>query len=319
MNKAFVFLVFLILNLVVLGASQAHDTVAGPEPMNFEQITSAFGMDFDNAEVKTEKLAENLYVLFGVGGNIVVSIGEDGVFLVDDQFPQVMPKIKEAIREIGGGDIDFAVNTHWHFDHAEGNLTLGPEGTWLVAHQNSREMMKQDNVINLVMVAYEQKAYPESAWPDVTFKDEMQFHLNGQQIDLFHFGPAHTTGDTAVVFRGGNVVHMGDVFNTSGYPFIDSGNGGELDGVIKFCQEILKQIDSNSIVIPGHGPVSNYQGMQEYVEMLITVRDRIKELIDQGKTLEEVIAANPTAEFDKSRGNNKMFIDRAYHSLAHSH
>ena len=319
MYKKFIFFVFLVINFIALPVLQAHDKIEPSKPMNLEELTSAFGWDLENAKITTQKIADNLYVLFGIGGNIAVSLGEDGVFIVDDQFPQVMPKIKEAISEIGGGDINFAVTTHWHFDHAEGNLTLGPEGTWLVAHQNSREMMKDDHVINLVLAAYEQKAYPESAWPDVTFKDEMQFHLNGQQIDLFHFGPAHTTGDAAVVFRGANAVHMGDVFNNAGYPFIDSGNGGELEGLIKFCQETLKRIDSDTIVIPGHGPVADYQAMQDYVDMLITVRDRLKKQIEQGATLEEVMAAKLTAEFDEQKGDSRMFIDRAYHSMAHTH
>lgn len=297
----------------------AHDKVSGPKPMNLKQLTSAFGWDLDHAEIKTEKITDSLYVLFGVGGNIAVSIGDDGVFIVDDQFPKLMPKIKAAIAKLGGKEINFAVTTHWHFDHAEGNLALGPDGTWLVAQQNSREMMKQDHVVNLVIAAYEQKAYPQSAWPDVTFKDELQFHLNGDQIDLMHFGPAHTTGDAAVIFREANAVHMGDVFNNAGYPFIDSGNGGQIDGVINFCQEILKQINKDTTVIPGHGPVTDYQTMQDYVDMLIVVRNRIKKLIASGASLEEVIAAKPTVEFDELKGDSKMFIDRAYHSLEHSH
>ncbi len=319
MIKVLIVLSFLLNSILLTSAAYAHDKVPGPKPMNLEQLTSAFGWDLEGAEIETQKVADNLYVLFGIGGNIAVSIGEDGVFIVDDQFPQLMPKIKAAIAEIGGGEIKFAVTTHWHFDHAEGNLSLGPDGTWLVAQQNSREMMKQDRIINLVLAAYEQKAYPKSAWPDVTFKSDMQFHLNDQKIDLLHFGPAHTTGDAAVIFRGANAVHMGDVFNNSGYPFIDSGNGGQIDGVINFCQEILKQINKDTIVIPGHGPVTDYDAMQEYVDMLITVRDRIKNLLANGASLEDVIAAKPTAEFDASKGDPKMFIDRAYHSLAHSH
>ena len=123
-------------------------------------LLSAFGWDLETAKITTQKLDDGLAVLFGVGGNIGVSIGDDGVFIVDDQFPALMPKIKAAIGELGGEGVDFAVTTHWHFDHAEGNLALGPEGTWLVAHENSREMMKDDHVINLVVAAYEQKGLP---------------------------------------------------------------------------------------------------------------------------------------------------------------
>jgi len=295
----------------------AHNGPDTPEPMDLDGLLAAFGWDFATTDVTTQKIADDFYVLFGMGGNIGVSVGADGVFIVDDQFPQLMPKIKQAISAVGGNTIDFAVNTHWHFDHAEGNLTLGPEGTWLVAQANSREMMKNDHVINLVIAAYDQKAYPESAWPDITYTDDMQFHLNGQTIELMHFGPAHTTGDTAVYFEGTNAVHLGDVFNNSGYPFIDTDNGGSLDGVIHFCSETLKRINKDTVVIPGHGPVVDYKALVAYINMLETVRERIKRLVDAGATLDEVYAANPTSEYDAVRGDNRGFINRAYMSLSH--
>ena len=314
-NQRSVSLIALISLFLSLSA-WAHDGPPLPENRDLDTLMTEFGWDV-NMEVTTQKITDDLYVLFGLGGNIAVNIGEDGVFIVDDQFPVVMPKIKEAIGELGGDGIDFAVTTHWHFDHAEGNLALGPAGTWLVAHENSREMMKTDHVINLVVAAYEQKAYPESAWPDITFDDDMLFHLNGQTIELMHFGPAHTTGDAAVIFRGSNAVHLGDVFNNAGYPFIDAGNGGELEGVIEFCAKTLLHIDEDTVVIPGHGPVTDYQALSDYVEMLVVIRDRMLEMIDQGKTLEEVYAAKPTADFDKKMGDNTGFINRAYMSLTH--
>ena len=299
------------------GLASAHSAPPVQDPMDLDTLVNAFGWNFETAEITVEKVADDLYVLFGVGGNIAVNIGDDGVFIVDDQFPQVMEKIKAAIGEIGGDHIDFAVTTHWHFDHAEGNLALGPDGTWLVAHENSREMMKDDHVINLVQVAYNQKAYPESAWPDITYDDNMKFHVNGQTIELHHFGPAHTTGDTAVIFRDTNAVHLGDVFNNSGYPFIDAGNGGTLDGMIHFCRETLKLINEDTIVIPGHGPVTDYQALAQYIVMLETVRERIVNLVRDGATLVEIMAAKPTAEFDRQYGDPTLLINRAYMSLTH--
>jgi glyoxylase-like metal-dependent hydrolase (beta-lactamase superfamily II) len=262
------------------------------------------------------ELAENFHVLFGVGGNILVSIGENGVLIVDDQFPQMVPKYKAKIGELGGGAIDFAINTHWHFDHADGNQVLGPEGTWLVAHANSREMMTKNNVINLVTTRRDQPAYPESALPVLTYDDRMHFHFNGERIDLVHFGPAHTTGDTAVIFRGHRTVHMGDVFNNAGYPFIDADNGGSLNGIIEFCSKVLAEIEASYTVVPGHGPVADGQTLAEYVAMLTTIRDRMSALIASGATLEQVIAARPTAEWDERKGNPASFIDRAYLSLS---
>lgn len=276
--------------------------------------------DFDAARIESQQIADGFHVLFARGegviaGNIAVSIGEQGVLIVDDQLPQLAPKYKAAIRELGGADIDFAINTHWHFDHSDGNKVLGPEGVWLVTHENSRAMLLEDNKINLVDSMIDQPTYPPAALPVITYGRDMSFHFNGEQIDLMHFGPAHTTGDTAVVFRGRNVVHLGDVFNTSGYPFIDADNGGTLAGVITFCQAVLEKIDENAIVIPGHGPASNYQGLVDYVTMLSTVRDRIQALVASGASLEQVAAARPTAEFDAANGDPASFINRAYTSM----
>lgn len=268
-----------------------------------------------NTPITTQKIADNFHVLFGVGGNIVLSIGENGVLIVDDQFPQMVPKYKATIGELGGGKIDFAINTHWHFDHADGNQTLGPDGTWFVAHENSRQMMTKNNVINLVTTRRDQPAYPNAALPVLAYDDTMRMHFNGERIDLLHFGPAHTTGDTAVIFRGHNVVHLGDVFNNTGYPFIDADNGGSLNGVIEFCTKVLEQIDSTYIVVPGHGPIADYRALEDYVAMLTTIRDRMAALIASGATLEQVVAAQPTSEWDARKGNPATFLNRAYASL----
>lgn len=266
--------------------------------------------------IRAEKLAENFHVLFGVGGNILVSIGANGVLIVDSQFPQMVPKYKAAIGDLGGGLVNFAINTHWHFDHADGNQVLGPEGTWLVAHENSRALLTRNNVVNVVTQRLEQPAYPETALPVLTYDDAMRFHFNGERIDLLHFGPAHTTGDTAVVFRGHKTVHLGDVFNNTGYPFVDADNGGSLSGIIEFCTRVLAQIDETYLVVPGHGPVADAKVLAEYVAMLTTIRDRMAALIASGATLEQIAAARLTAEWDERKGNPASFIDRAFVSLS---
>lgn len=291
-------------------------TATAEETLSLDELADAFGWDFESAEVTVQTLADGFHVLFGVGGNIAVSVGENGTLIVDDQFPQMMERIDEALAAIGSKGVDFAVNTHWHFDHAEGNLTLGPRGTWLVSQANSRAMMADSHVVNLVAWKYRQDPYPIAARPVITYDDQMQFHFNGEQLDLMHFGPAHTTGDTAVIFRGRNAVHLGDVFNNSGYPFIDADNGGSINGVIEFCSQVRDQINKDSIVIPGHGPVTDYQGLVDYISMLSVVRDRIQGMIDAGKSLGDVIAAKTTAEFDERYGDPGMLVDRAYTSLA---
>lgn len=314
----------LALSLAIASPALAHGSKAaesdghGPV-MSPDQIYSAFGWDFDKAEIKTEKAAEGLYVLFGLGGNIAVSVGKDGTLIVDDQFPQLMPKIKAALKEIGSEDVDFVINTHWHFDHADGNMTLGKEGSWIVSQSNSRAMMLDDQIVNFGPFAGEQKAYPEHALSDITFDRTMQFHINGQQIDLLHVGPAHTNGDTAVIFRGTNAAHLGDVFNNAGYPFIDADNGGDLAGMIAFCQAVHDMIDDDTIVIPGHGPVTDRAKLARYIEVLTIIQGRVQALIDEGKSLPEIMAAKPTADFDAEFQANEMmlpsFLSRVYASL----
>ncbi len=192
---------------------------------------------------------------------------------------------------------------------------LGPDGTWIVANEKSREMLLKNNVINLVTAKREQPKYPETALPVITYDNSMRFHFNGERIDLLHFGPAHTTGDTAVVFRDHKTVHMGDVYNNAGYPFIDADNGGSLNGVIEFSSKVLQQIDSDYIVVPGHGPVAKYQDLADYVAMLTTIRDRMKALIDSGATLQQVTAARLTSDWDKKKGDPASFLNRSYTSL----
>lgn len=310
-----IFLMCLLLSPLAL----AHDTAKVPDPMDEDSLLSAFSWDKKAATVTTEKVSRRLHVLYGLGGNIAASIGDDGVLIVDDQFPELVPRVMAAIGKLGGKRVDFAINTHWHFDHAAGNKVMGPAGTWLVAQANSRRMMQQDNVINLVIAAHKQEAYPHKALPVITFDKTMQFHFNGELIELLHFGPAHTTGDAVVYFHESNAVHMGDVFNNAGYPFIDAGNGGGIDGVIEFCKQVSAKINRKTVIIPGHGKIADYKTLQAYISMLATVRERISQLIKKGATLEQVMAAKVTAEFDKQYGDNTMFVDRAYTSLAHDH
>ena len=316
----------LVLGLVLAGLgtglavpATSQEEVKTDVTVSLDDLLTSFGWDLETAEIRSQKLADGFYVLFGLGGNIAVSIGESGTLIVDDQFPELMPKIEATLTELGSDGVDFAINTHWHFDHAEGNLALGPAGTWIVSQANSRDRMATSNIVNLVKARYRQQAYPPAALPVITYRDRMSFHFNGEQIDLLHPGPAHTTGDTAVIFRSHNAVHMGDVFNNTGYPFIDADSGGEIDGMIAFCQAVLDEIPKGSTVIPGHGEVTDRAALQRYVTMLKTVRDRVWDMIKKGKSVEQVIAAKPTADLDPTFGdvaNSLGFVDRVYSSLA---
>jgi len=280
-----------------------------------QAVMDAFGWDFNEAEISIESISDNIHVLFGLGGNILVSTGADGVLLVDDQMPELKYKILRSLRKIGGKSVDYIINTHWHFDHAEGNLAFGPDGAKIVAHENSRKMMLNPKPINLSFIVYPQQPYPLNAVPQITYQDSMKLHLNGDQIELYHFGHAHTTGDTAVYLRNSNVLHMGDVFNMTGPPFIDAGNGGSIDGIIRFCEEILKAVNDETVVVPGHGPISTTEDIQTYIDMLIVVRDRIQAQILEGKSLQEIIESDPTKEWRDKFGDGPFIvgvIDRAY-------
>ena len=273
------------------------------------------------ATVRTEQLAPGLHVLFGAGGgqaagNVVALIGAAGALVVDTGYPQFVPKYRDEVARLGGGTITHAINTHWHDDHSEGNKVLGPDGVLLIAHTNSRDMLTRDNKINVVRTVLELAAYPAAALPAVTFDDRMELYFNGERIEILHASRAHTAGDAAVIFRGANVVHMGDVFLSAGYPFADVDNGGDFDGVIEFCSRVLERIDRDTIVVPGHGRAATYADLESYVEMLRAVRGRIAALIAAGATLEQVVAAQPTREWDAKYGNpTTFFLDRAYKSL----
>ena len=299
-----------------LGLQAAHHE---KEEVNYKEaqkaVTDLFGWDMKNPPITIERISDHLHVLFGNGGNILVSIGENGVLLVDDQMPEAKNVILRAIRKLGGRSVDYVINTHWHFDHAEGNNVFGPNGAQIIAQENSRYMMLNPQPINLSFIVYPQQPYPLEAVPEITYKNSMNLHLNGDRIELYHFGHAHTTGDSAVYLRDSNVLHMGDVFNMTGPPFIDADNGGSIDGIIQFCEEVLKVVNDETIVVPGHGPISTTQDLQTYIDMLIVVRDRIRSQIDEGKNLEEILASDPTREWRDKFGEGPFIqgvVDRAY-------
>ena len=270
----------------------------------------------DEAEIRIQKITENLYLFFGLGGNIAVSIGEDGVLIVDDQIPSLIPKIKDAIKEIGGGDLVYTINTHWHFDHAEGNLALDPKITKIISQSNARDYMAKGGLIDMVANRINQEPYPDYALPVITYENGMTLYFNNEEIEIVHFGPAHTSGDSAVIFHNQNAVHYGDVFVTEGYPFIDVSSGGSIDGIINFLSKSLTKLKPGAIILPGHGEIATIQDVEDTIIMLKTVRERILKLIDEGKSLQEVIDAKPTKDFDEKYpdwlGN---FVNRAYTSL----
>ncbi len=261
-------------------------------------VTASLAQDFDAVKIKTKKLSESIYMLEGSGGNIGVCIGEDGTFIIDDQFAPLTEKITAAIGKITPKPVQFLINTHWHFDHTDGNENFGSAGAIIVSHQNSRKRMARDEVIALV--GTEQKAYSRDGLPKITFKESMSFHYNGETINIFHIGQAHTDGDAIVHFVESNVLHMGDVFVRYVFPFIDEPNGGNINGMIKTLDKAAELANNQTQIIPGHGQVSNKKDLLDYRKMLVTIRDRIKIQVEKDKTLKQIIASNPTQGYEGS-------------------
>ena len=284
------------------------------EAMTLESMTRGWGQDLDTVVVRSEALRPGLYHLTGAGGAVLASIGEDGVLMVDDQYAKTVGKLQAEIVNLGGGAVDFVVNTHFHFDHADGNPILGAAGARIIAHGRSRERMLETTRVSYTDSYYDQPPYPAEGLPVITFDESLTLHFNGQQIDVMHFGPGHTAGDVAVFFRRDNVVHMGDVFNAR-YPYIDAANGGSLGGLIAICRSVLEEIDGETVIVSGHAPPADREALRAYVTMLETLHRRIRELVEDGMSLADVLAARPTADYDAERGNPTLFVTMAYRSL----
>jgi len=273
--------------------------------------------NLSKVRIKTEKLTNSTYMLTGAGGNLGVSIGADAVFVIDDQFAPLTPKIKAAIRKLSKKPVKFVLNTHWHFDHTGGNENFGKAGALIVAHDNVRKRMSTAQLIEFLGTPI--KASPKQALPVVTFTTDVTFHLNGDEVHVFHVNNGHTDGDAIVHFKKSNVIHLGDIFFNKLYPFIDTSSGGSVDGVIAATDRVLSLANDNTKLIPGHGPLATKGDLQIYRDMLATISTRVKAQIKEGKKLEDAIAAKPTAEFDAVWGKGFLppnkFVDMLWKNL----
>ena len=249
--------------------------------------------------MKTEHVRANIHVLSSEGsGNIGGLSGEDGYVLVDDKFAPLSEKIRAALEEIGPGEVTFTINTHFHFDHADGNKAFGPEGTWIVAHENTRQRLMQDNVVDIAgMDTAYQETYPPDALPKITFERSLKLHLNGQTIYIFHVENAHTDTDAIIYFQEANVIHAGDVFVRYGIPFIDAGNGGSVSGMIRAANQLIEMCDEHTILIPGHGQLSKKQDVIEFRDMLQDLWDQVSKAVTAGKSLKEILANDPSEKY----------------------
>lgn len=266
-----------------------------------------------DVKIETVSVAPGIYMLVGRGGNIGLTVGADGAAIIDDQFADMVPKIRAAVAMLSSTPVKFVINTHLHGDHTGGNEGFGSAGAVIIAHENVRKRLGNDQVNpsnNQVI-----PARPREALPVVTFADRATLHFNDDDLEFTHLPNAHTETDIVVRFRKANVVHMGDCF-TGGFPFIDGNTGGTLDGLIKGHEKILATVDDATRIIRGHGPLGNKTELQAYHDMLVVVRDRIAKLVRAGKSQDDVVAARPTKEFEEKYGgtnfNAAQWIGRAY-------
>jgi glyoxylase-like metal-dependent hydrolase (beta-lactamase superfamily II) len=260
--------------------------------------------NMDTVQIRVVPVSGSVSMLMGAGGNIGVAVGDDAVFLVDDQFAPLSQKIIDAVKSITDKPIKFLLNTHWHFDHTGGNENFGKAGVVIVAHDNVRQRMSVDQFMARMNQTI--KASPRAALPVITFAEQVTFHINEDDIHAIHVANAHTDGDVVVHWVKANAMHLGDVFFNGGYPFIDLGSGGSIDGVIAASGTALGYANDQTKIIPGHGPLANKADLQAYHDMLVGIRGAVARLVAQKKTKEQTIAAKPTAKWDDKWG--KGFI-----------
>lgn len=257
--------------------------------------------DFSNVEIVAHHVAGSVYYLQGAGGNIGLSIGEDGVVMIDDQYAPLTDKILAAIRQLNDGEIRFVINTHVHGDHTGGNENLGKLGILILARDEVRVRLAAQS--------------PAAALPVLTYSDAITIHLNGEEVYAFPVPPAHTDGDTFIHFVDSDVIHTGDVFRTTAFPVIDTNNGGTLDGSIQALGLLIGTAGPDTLILPGHGDVSSRMDVMGFRDMILDVRDQVAPMVESGMSYEEVAAADPTAAYNDRYGNPDRFLRAVYTEL----
>ncbi|NOT74669.1 MAG: MBL fold metallo-hydrolase [Cyclobacteriaceae bacterium] len=256
--------------------------------------------NFDTLRIRPQKITENIYLLKGAGGNIGLLIGKEGTLMIDDQFAPLSNKINGAIKTIDPGEIRFLVNTHLHGDHSGGNENFKRMGVTIVAHDLVRDRMMKEQ-----MNVRTNRATPprdKDAWPAITFANQLNFHLNDEDIELVHFDNGHTDGDIFVHFKKANIWHTGDAFTRTGYPFVDTGSGGTFSGYISTLEKALAMMDDNSKVIPGHGDLGTKSDVKIFRDKLVDIRDQVLAALKKGKKVEDIPALGITDKYEAELG-----------------
>jgi len=264
--------------------------------------------DFSKVEITTTKLSDTLYMLEGAGGNIGVSAGADGVYLIDDQYAPLSEKILAALKAISDKPVKYVINTHWHGDHVGGNENFNTLGAAIIAHEAVRARMEKGQ--HMAFFNMTVPPAPAAALPSITYRDGIVLHLNGEAAKIIHIDPAHTDGDSIIHWPAANVIHTGDAIVKGRYPFIDLGSGGTFDGVIKAAETVMALANAATKIVPGHGPLASKADVAELRNMMVTVRARVLAAKAAGQTLQQWVAAKPLADFDATWGQGFIKPDQ---------
>jgi cyclase len=272
-------------------------------------------------EFTTIQLSDTIYMLKGRGGNVGISTGEDGLYIIDDQVKPVTDELLKAIGKISDQPIRFVINTHYHADHTGGNETIGGAGAVIIAHDNIRKRMTTEQVS--IFSKNTTPAYAKDALPVVTFNDHLSLHFNGESATAYYVANGHTDGDAIIHFPVSNVIHMGDMYFNGLYPYVDLDAGGSMQGLIDAAELALSLANDSTRIIPGHGPLGVTEDLKTYRDFLIKASTNVQELIDQDMNLQQVIAATPTKEWDEDLGKTwikpAQFVTFIYNSLEGIH
>lgn len=261
-------------------------------------VCSTYAQNNQEVIIETQQLSDNVYMLSGQGGNIGVCIGEQGVFMIDDQFARLTPKILNAIKTLSDKSIQYLINTHYHGDHTGGNENIAEQGAKIIAHDNVYKRLSEST-----------PAAPKKALPVISFNDKLQLHINGEDVIVFHVENAHTDGDALLYFTKSNVLHTGDTFFSELYPYIDLDSGGSINGFIEAAKKALILIDDDTKIIPGHGKLSNKAKYQFFLSMLEDLKTKVLAEIESGKTEEDVAANTAITKTYDDLGYSWAFIN----------
>ena len=299
-------------------AAPIHAATPGfPQQATAVDNLAAMRAQFGSTPIQAQKLTDNITMLSGPGGNVVVLNGPDGKLIGDTFVQPAWTHLKEALDALGKTPLKTAIDTHWHFDHADNNASLRASGVTVIAHENTKKRMSESHTLAVLNLIFSPS--PAEALPQQTFKETHKITMNGENVSLVHVPPSHTDSDIYLHFEKGNVLQTGDVFFCGIYPYIDPGTGGSLSGMIAGATKLLAVADNNTKIVPGHGPLGNKTDLVKFRDMLTTVRERLQKLKSSGKTMQEAVAAKPLDDLDPAWGkaffNNDAFIQIAYPAL----